>query len=460
MQTRIAACSGDATNSFANTTANRSVSQCLSRPVARRRGVSARKPSAFKYKQDARSEREVTPAAYELAERKFSQVHRLNSSARRALFYSVQCLVHYSKEHGARLGLRRFASQHTGKAIQREIIECGLATCVDPDSWKPKGGDVRLAKARGYIPSFDLLWANIGSQVISSLTEYDNEIPSTRAPLHTKNILFLPCEASGIEIPANVIAAFQSGTGLYCDKARLHRLITSLPAEKWTPKLGATLAAVGYSLGSEIKPVWEQNCFGRVHSCLPAAINMPTALLGSLQSTDGLPLWCVDFSNFELRIACKECGQKTPQGDCYGILGSHCGLDRAAVKTIVNPLLHGQTWQQIRHCRDVTPNLLRNRQLVEEAIKVVLPRLYAGLTRLQRNSAILQRAGASVFFPCMAAAMVRCGIQRVGLPKHDGWVFTATEDQSLAVKTTMEAKAARLTGEDFPAKLEEIAKVH
>ena len=365
--------------------------------------------------------------------------------------------MHYDKVCGARLGQKRFSSGHIGKIMQRKLIDGGLAVCVDLDSWKPKGGDVRTAKARGYIPCFDLLWANVGTVVVSSLAQFDQQKAGSRNPLHKESILFYPCEASGVVIPANVAAAFQLGTGLICDQAALYRLVTALCAEKRASKLGAALSAVGYALGEEISPVWRQHEFGRIYSGQPAAINMPTALLGALRSSDELPLWSVDFSNFELRIACKECGQAVPQGDCYAFLGSNCGLDRETIKAVVNPLLHGQTMQQIRYGNRTDFARIRDRRLVEDEIKSSLPLLYAGLTRLQRDSAILQRSGASIFFPCMSVAMSACGIQRVGLPKHDGWVFSGTSQQAHAVKRTMEVEATRLTGEYFPAKLERIA---
>ena len=453
MQTGIVACHGGVTGSPGGAAAGRVARERLSGEVARRRGVSARKRSRDKYAQDARSQRQISPATFELTEEYFSRVHKVNSAKRAALFHVAQCLSRHDREHGARLGQNSFSSEHLGKIMQEGIVACGLAACMDWDSWKPTGSILTNAKPRGFFPCVEFLLADTGNKVVSSLTDYLNGRFVLRAPLHDAKNLLISCPASDVVIPANVAEALQRGTGLYCDFDNLRALVMSLPADEQARKLCAALAAVGRVPGDEIRPIWEQHEWGRLYCSKPAAINMPTKLLELLRSIDGLPLWCVDFSSFELRIACKITGEPLGEGDAYALLAEPCGITRERVKAVINPMLHGQTLNQLRYAMETPRHLKVDRPLVEHEMKRSFPFLFAGLERFRRDGRLLQQRGAQVFFPCMAAAMKRCEITSAGLPKHDGWVFAASESQAKAVGNVFEAEAERIAGVHLPVKL-------
>jgi hypothetical protein len=82
------------------------------------------------------------------------------------------------------------------------------------------------------------------------------------------------------------------------------------------------------------------------------------------------------------------------------------------------------------------------------------PKLFAGLDRLRRDSSILQREGAKIFFRCMGASMRQCEIRAAGVPKHDGWIFAGNESQAKAVREVFEREAERATGVHLPVNMD------
>lgn len=457
MQTTIVAGRCGIARSVGDSEASRVASERLLVPLARRRGFSARKRSWSKYHGQRGSDRQVSPQAVDLAESRIAGYNKLNSSRRRAVFYAVQCLSRYDREEGARLPQRAFSSDKTGRFIQEAIVDCGLATCTDWDSWKPTGHNLRTAKARGFIPCFDFLWADTGQVVVSNFEDYCNGEYERRAPLHEAKQLVIPCTSSGVEIPANVTVALQRGTGVVCDFTVMRASLLEMPQAERGRKLGAALASMGRVAGGELRPIWKQHEWGRLYSSKPAAINMPTTLLSSLVSVEGLPLWCVDFSSFELRIACMITGQRLPEGDAYQHIAEPCGLSRKRVKAVINPMLHGQTHQQCWYARENGSTAKEDRPLVENELRYSLPHIFAGLNQLRGDAAILQREGARIFFPCMAKAMIACEIKSAGLPKHDGWIFAADESQAKGVQAVFQIEAERIAGVLLPARLETIS---
>lgn len=458
MQTRIVDGRGGVAGVAGRAARSGIASRCVPVPVTRRGGLSKRKQSWCRYGDDQRSSRQISPAAIELTEKKYSDCHQITHTTRRALFYAAQCLSRCHKQFGARLRQDSFSSERVGRVIQQAIVECGLARCVDWDSWKPTGYDLRNAKSRAFVPCVDFLWADTGGEVVSSWASYLTGSFEPRSALHQAATLILPHAASNVKIAANVTAALQRGTGLYCDFPALRASILSLPDGERAANLCATLAAVGRVPNVELRPIWEQHEWGRLYCKKPAAINMPSKLLSSLRSIEDLPLWCVDFSSFELRIACEFAGQALPDDDAYRHIAEPCGLTRERVKAVINPMLHGQTRHQCWYGLETGSQARADRPLIEDELRRSLPLLFAELDQLRRDAAILQREGARVFFACMAEAMNHCEIKSAGLPKHDGWVFAGSESQAKAVLEVFQKEAARLTKVQvhLPAKLESI----
>jgi len=456
MQTGIIASHDGTARSSGSAPASGIASRCLRITPARRRGISGKKKSWKKYNGQNRAERQISPHAVELAESRLSGFNKLNTAKRRALFYAVQCLTHYDKKNGVILSQGSFSSEKIGRYTQEALVESGLAKCLDWDSWKPTNCDFRNAKSRAFIPSWELIWADFGETVVSNFADYCRGKYNLRPPLHQETQLVLPCAKSGVKLHPDLIRSLNCGTGLNCDFNAMHSLLLGLPEDQRSNKLCAAFASVGRMPVNELRPIWHQHEWGRLYCSKPALMNMPKVLLSALRSFDGLNLWNVDFSSFELRISCDITGQKLPDGDIYGLIARHSDITRERVKAVINPMLHGQTMQQLWYTRELDSQIKVDRLLVEKEISRTLPTLFSGLDYLRKNDSILQRKGAEVFFHCMCAAMDQCEIRAAGVPKHDGWVFPGTESQARAVSDIFEAEAERVTAVHFPVKLEAI----
>jgi hypothetical protein len=327
---------------------------------------------------------------------------------------------------------------------------------MDWCSWKPTGRDFRKATPRAFIPSCELLWADTGAEVVSNFPDYCSGRHEVRGPLHTEWLLVRLDSDSGVEVPDNVVVALQRGTGIYCDFAAIPGLLLSLPERERSRILCAALASVGRVQVEELAPIWQQHKWGRLYCSKPALVNMPRVLLPALRSANGLALWNVDFSSYELRIACQIFGEPVPDGDAYNRLADGCGLTRERVKTVINPMLHGQTKHQLWYAEERDREAIADRPLVEKEMAQLLPKLFDGLDRLRRDSSILQRKGARVFFSCMAAALRQCEIVAAGAPKHDGWIFAGDESQAKAVQNVFEREAERTTGVRLPVNMDSL----
>ena len=326
---------------------------------------------------------------------------------------------------------------------------------MDWDSWKPTRGVLRNAKPRSFIPCPEFLLADTGPLVVSSPEAYLSLRFEMRAPLHNCDNPVLLCPGCGVSIPSNVVAALRNGTGLRCDFAALGDLTFAMPEECRARKLCAALASVGRVEG-ELQPIWKQHDWGRLYASKPALVNIPKEHLPSLRSVVGLPLWSVDFSSQELRIAALITGQELPECDIYAMIGDNMGIPRSRVKSVINPMLHGQRKEHIWYAKEPNPNLKKDRPLVETEMARIVPKLMACLDRLRNDQSVLQRTGANLFYACMGSAMDECGIESAFLPKHDGWVFGAMEQQAYHVRDVFEREAKGMTGQHFPVALEPV----
>jgi hypothetical protein len=327
---------------------------------------------------------------------------------------------------------------------------------MDWHSWKPTGWDLRQATPRAFVPSCDLLLADTGAEVVSNFPDYCSGRHGLRAPLHTESRLVLLNPRSGVVIPENVATALQRGTGIYCDFAAIPELLLSLPECERSRTLCAVLASTGRVQVAELAPIWKQHGWGRLYCSKPALVNMPKVSLVTLRDINAHPLWNVDFSSYELRIACRSFGQPMPDGDAYERLADGSGITRARVKTVINPMLHGQTEHQMWYSETRDREAIADRPLVEKAMARLFPKLFAGLDYLRRDSSILQRKGAKIFFSCMAAALRRCEIGAAGLPKHDGWIFAGDESRAKAVQNVFEREAERAAGVRLPVNMDSL----
>lgn len=423
----------------------------------KRRGISKKKQGCQKYDAQRGSDRQVTLAAVQFLDERFTGFNKLNTAQRRGLFFAAQRLSYCDPQKGSRLPQKGFSCPRIGRFIQEGLVDTGVAKCLDWDSWKPTGRDLRNVYARSFLPCWEFLWAGIGKEVVSSFPAYLARRVETRLPLHQETTLVLPKGECGVILPSTLIAALNRGTGLYCDYEALRTILLTRPANDRSRLLCSALSAIGRAPVEELRPLWTQAEAGRLYASKPAAINMPKVLLPALRSNTGSQLWNVDFSSYELRIACRVTDQTLPNDDAYELLAKHSGVSRPKVKDVITAMLHGQTQQHCEFSREPGCTRHLDRPLVEGALRHQLPNLAAGMPLLLSDKTLLQKHGALLFFNSVAAAMEHCGIAASGLPKHDGWVFAATEEQAHRVRKVFQRTAEQTAGCSFPAKLEQIS---
>jgi hypothetical protein len=89
----------------------------------------------------------------------------------RELVYLLQRVLHTTAD-GASLPLSRFSSLGLGRKLLNGLLLAGLISCPDPNSWKPRNYDFGNAKARRFLPTSELLMANLGPEVVDSAADY------------------------------------------------------------------------------------------------------------------------------------------------------------------------------------------------------------------------------------------------------------------------------------------------
>ena len=347
----------------------------------------------------------------------------LNASGIRELLWVLQRALHTTDE-GADLPLREFSSVNVGRKILGGLVRCGLIVCFDLDSWKPTDYNFKNAKARRYLPTSELLLADAGLNVVASAADY-LEGRFTSRNLTTSSSVQVN-NSSGVTIPPLVISKLDAGTGFGFNLESAIPNLDELPEEKKIHFLRSgqqALTCLGNS--GPLHAEWSQKESGRLYARKPALLSLPKPLRVGLLAPDEGHVASVDFNSFEFRILCCETGVEAPQTDCAAFIGRNVQLDRKAVKRVVNPMLHGQTEENLFGPRN--RQALEDRRKVEEFLRVTWPRLLAKIDSLRENKDFLQRRGAEVFFSCYAEALGQIE-SPAGIPMHDGWVFSARDE--------------------------------
>jgi hypothetical protein len=366
----------------------------------------------------------------------------------RELVYLLQRVLHTTAE-GASLPLSRFSSLGLGRKLLNGLLFVGLISCPDPNSWKPRNYDVGNAKARRFLPTTELLMANLGSEVVNSAADYLLGAYRQRKVRRHSTVVLKP--ESGVYISSRVAELLKEGTGLRFNLPDALRLITDLTEQKRVRILQAGQTALGW-LGSEdaIHTMWTQTPTGRLYASCPAIVNLPSLLRSALKPLNGGILCEVDFQNFEPRILHAEAGIAAPEEDYAEFVGNQIGLCREDVKAVLNPALHGQTRGNLVGTKEWEK--LENRIKIEEFLKRDFPAVWEMIETIQNDHSLLQRRGAQVFFAAYEMAL-RTEDLPAGIPLHDGWVFPAKDEaQVLRVKKIFEEVGTEMLGQSMPVK--------
>jgi hypothetical protein len=158
------------------------------------------------------AERAISPRAVDLCLERLAELGvRLSVRGVRELFYILQRILCTTVE-GAALPLSSLSSVGLGRKILAGLLRGGLISCLDPDSWKPRDYDFRNAKARRFLPSGELLLANVGFETVTSAAAYLSGVHGRRIVRQSSDVILNP--ASQICLSDYTIEALKSGTGL------------------------------------------------------------------------------------------------------------------------------------------------------------------------------------------------------------------------------------------------------
>jgi hypothetical protein len=394
--------------------------------------------------------RAISPNCVALCKERLAGIGlRLSCRGVRELVWVLQRLLHTTVD-GAALPLSSFSCPGLGKKLLSGLSEGGLIWCPNPDSWKPRGYDIRNAKARRFLPTSELLLvANADAKIVSSGAAY---LTGTFGQREITQRSIVHCAPnSGVIIPSHVAEHLEEGTGLSFNLNNALPILNGLEEEKRARTLLASQAALNW-LGSPhpIHTSWIQKPSGRLYASRPAIVNLPSRLRPALRSVNDGILCEVDFQNFEARILHAEAGILAPEGDYAEFVGNQIGLHREDVKKVLNPALHGQTqgnligtkqWEKLEH-----------RIKVEEFLKREFPKVWDTIAMMQKDGCFLQRRGAQVFIPALERAMTAEDLP-AGIPLHDGWVFPAEDEaQLLRVEQIFEEVGTETLGQPMPVK--------
>ena len=202
----------------------------MQRQSVRRRDSRRRAQAQKRLKDRYGSDRPICPEAVDLCRNRLTGIGvRLSCRGVRELFFFLQRVLHTNKD-GASLPLEKFSSTDLGRKLCDGLTRTGLISCVNPDSWKPRAGDLKNARARQFLPSSELLLANAGPQVVDNAADYLAGCFQNRRTRCESEVIL--CPGSLVPISAHVVARLREGTGLRFSLNRATNLLIGAPEER------------------------------------------------------------------------------------------------------------------------------------------------------------------------------------------------------------------------------------
>jgi hypothetical protein len=371
-------------------------------------------------------------------------------------------IIHANSKEGAQIRIKNYLNTDWASTLVHALMECGLIECVDLDVWKPQAGNFEFAKPRSFFPTFRLLREAFGFQrKVLSYAQFKQGRPGKyRSRIDGSTVQVLP----DVTPSALIRTRLQDGSGLRMCYKLAFDIIQQLTKESdKRNKLHALLRSTG-NQQDELHANWVQK--EKSHRVYSQLCSIPVITRPALQSLDQLPVWSLDFSQFEPSIFQSICGESVRDGDLRGYLvdavnASGRGIFSVKeVKSTLNPLLHGQTKRHIIYGKGEQHQKARRvllHELLLGAFREYLPKMYARLQEIQRDPVLLQRIGADIFFDAYHAGLEATGVA-AGIPMHDGLIFGATEPQAKQTQTLWEGIGRASLGIPIRAKLKQISE--
>jgi hypothetical protein len=360
--------------------------------------------------------------------------------------------------------------------LKRILSRSNLIFCPNWDVWKRSFHPNDAATAQCFFPSIKLTGSKyLERRLCPSLADYKgkNYLRSPRKRLRSLVVLH---PAPKVSLPRNIQEACTNGTGLYFDYGAAHRAAITgkwealrLPSIYWS-----VVWAIRWIRGEIIPEEWRHKKSGMLFVSKPPIQQLDSELCPYLRSVDGKPLWQVDFKNFYVVLfRGEEAVKKIEDGFDYY---KHAKRDinkvlrysedrvafttRDEVKTPYNAIINGAGYR--RPPKNIYGLGMREYEL-GRVLKTFFPKYFPSEFESSRRFRKHRKPkdywnvrGAEIFLPSLSAGMEQIGLKKIGLPKHDGVIFPATESEAKAFHKVWGETARKIAGFKIPSRLESL----
>lgn len=378
------------------------------------------------------------------------------------------------------VGIRNedYRNRNRVSELKRILAKANLIFCPDWSSWKSGFFPHNPPQAQHFFPTIRLTGAkHLGNRLKPSLADYKSKIflPTPTKRLRSSLVLH---RSPKVPLPRNIQEACVNGTGLYFDYEAAHEAAMKgkweerdLPLVYWS-----IVWAIEWSQGEIVPAEWSHKESGMLFSKQPPLQQLRSDLSPYLKSVDGKPLWEVDFKNFYVVLfkgdeAIKKIEKKfdyyeQAAEDINSVLHSSKGAvsftTRDEVKTPFNAIINGSDYRR-------PPKKKNWREMRKYEIGKILKTFFPGyfpddfensisFRKVRRVKDYWNIRGAEIFLPSLSAGMEEIGLKKIGLPKHDGIIFPATQSEAESFHRAWKEEANRRAGFKVPSKLKPLTR--
>lgn len=408
-----------------------------------------RRAKASKWTVSDRDARLVSRQAVSLAVQQLEASGFKLTQARGKHLLSILKAVLQTTRKGAKIRAEDYKRNPLFMQTLRACLKAGIVTCENPWAWRKT--ERNKPKPLRYLPSPELLWANIGSDRVSTYSDYRlNIITPSKAEIEYKpNPAVRP-------VPGAVVEQLKKGTGFCFDFEQLEQDSKGLNRYEQQEIVRAACASVGRASG-EIRPrVWRQNRVGTLVARQPALLATRRDLQGYLKPQEGgLIVAKIDRKSSHPYLHLAVCGYQVP-ADVTSIYEYVCGSEDRGVKNAYRALLNNRTERDLVWL--VNQGEISREQYTQElqtrrVIKAFLSRFPALAKAIEKDTTWLHQREAELQGKSLEWVVNAVPIQGF-IPWVDGvLVAVESEHQANQVKSLFEQRSVMDYGTTLPCEL-------
>lgn len=382
----------------------------------------------------------ISVEALRYAERQISAAgYRITNTRRRNLIEFLGKLLNPGFK-GAAIGNHDLSNHNIASDLKKVMLGAELMACKNPKSYMNE-------QKQEFLPSPELVEADMaGVAFKASWRGYRRAGRSTRSK--PKAIVQLNEQSAGI-IARNVVEALEKGTGLYLNTEGVVRELgyhyTNIKEKEDWRAYCRILGSLKHGSGEIVPRIWKQDKTGMLFAYEPRIQDLPMDIAErGLESVEGKPVWRIECRAYYpvLGLGSKVLRDIDLNRDYYGYLGSKIiergeewsDLKSDEVKDAVINMLHGQAPFPALLNHEMNSEEQGARAVLQIEIDQVLDELYPDEWRALREKLMedyqyLNRLGARVFYSCCSAGLEESGMKQLGIPTHDGLIFSADQKE-------------------------------